>query len=68
MDSDGSYMENGTITGNKCNNSGGGLDIRCNKTITIKTTAPSAVTRAVVTAAKAFIDKDMRRTTHRLQD
>ena len=36
MDSDGSfYMENGTITGNKCNNSGGGLDIRC-KTITIK--------------------------------
>ena len=36
MDSDGSfYMENGTITGNKCNNSGGGLDIRCT-TITIK--------------------------------
>ena len=36
MDSDGSfYMENGTITGNKCNNSGGGLDIRC-ETITIK--------------------------------
>ena len=36
MDSDGSfYMENGTITENKCNNSGGGLDIRC-KTITIK--------------------------------
>ena len=36
MVGDGSfYMENGTITGNKCNNSGGGLDIRC-KTITIK--------------------------------
>ena len=35
MIGDGSfYMENGTITGNKCNNSGGGLDIRC-KTITI---------------------------------
>ena len=36
MIGDGSfYMENGTITGNKCNNSGGGLDIRC-ETITIK--------------------------------
>lgn len=36
MVGDGSFcMENGTITGNKCNNFGGGLDIRC-ETITIK--------------------------------
>ncbi len=67
MDSDGSfYMENGTITGNKCNNSGGGLDIRC-KTITIKDNSTISGNTCGGDGG-AYSSMDMRRAYHRLQD